>query len=136
MTNAEVRERHKIDPSTAQSARSFGNTRVQMVKNEIERIFRDEPEKFRAFINAQIQAAIDGSAAHAIEINNRLDGKVKEQIQVDISLTHHIPDQRRQVEIIDKYKLDNVQDAEYTEIGKEDAVQIAPGEAIAGQGKA
>lgn len=101
MTNAERRLEKKTMPET-------NRTRGQGKRRIIEADLRKKIKKLKnrkEYVNALYNAAVKDRQGWAFtEINNRVDGKVKDVQDINIHLIEHIPDQAEEKKIEESFK--------------------------------
>jgi len=78
-----------------QSGNPKGRPKGMTLTGLLRKAFEDSPEKAQEFIAKTIAFAMEGQAPYAKEVWERMDGKVREHIQLDadvnVAVKRHVP---------------------------------------------
>ncbi len=101
MTNKELREENNkpIDEDSETAKRVYAQSKRRMITAELTKLLYDNPEELRLYCKSLVDAAKSGNMTAAIEINNRLEGKIKEEVKIDLDVASYIPTQAEEIEL-------------------------------------
>ena len=110
MTNKELREENN-KPITGQTeTRSRAIQTGKFVSEALKVYISGDEEKFKTYsdrlqklVQTMYKNSIEGNNSTVQEMLNRLEGKVRDEIHVDRTISKHIPDQDQESEIIGRY---------------------------------
>jgi hypothetical protein len=113
MTNKELREENNkeiTDPETIK--RSIGTQQGKFLTDALKAYMRDDTEYLEKHCSDRLIEYVKmiynnakNNSSFIQEINNRIEGKVKDEVIIENKIANHIPDQNKSRVIRDKYKV-------------------------------
>ena len=122
MKLAETREKNKqpiTDEETAK--RSIGTQKGKFLSDAIKAYIRGDEEyldnncsdRLKDYVKMMYDNAKTNSS-FIQEINNRIEGKVKDEIVIEKRISDHIPDQKKHSDTLNKYKAEKPEEKQET----------------------